>query len=100
MEEAESILRQCPDRTAMQAIGYKELKMYLEHEIDKDEAVRLIKRNTRRYAKRQFTWFKKEEDIIWIDMTGIFDSVRVFHSIKEALMRVHPEVFQCNIAGR
>lgn len=98
MEEAESILRQCPDRTALQAIGYKELKMYLEREIDKAEAVRLIKRNTRRYAKRQFTWFKKEEDIIWIDVTGIFDSLMVFHSIKDTLMRLHPEVFQCNTA--
>ena len=99
MEEAEAILRKCPDRTAMQAIGYKELKMYLEHEIDKEEAIRLIKRNTRRYAKRQFTWFKKEEDIIWIDVTGVFDSLMVFHSIKDTLMRSHPEVFQCNIAG-
>jgi tRNA dimethylallyltransferase len=96
MEEAESILRQCPDRTALQAIGYKELKMYLDHDIDKDEAVRLIKRNTRRYAKRQFTWFKKEDDIIWIDVTGIFESRSVFNSIKDTLMRVHPEVFQYN----
>jgi len=98
MEEAERILRQCPDRTAMQAIGYKELKMYLDYEIDRDEAVRLIKRNTRRYAKRQFTWFKKEEDIIWIDVTGIFDSMMVFHSIKDTLMRVHREVFPGNTA--
>jgi len=96
MEEAESILMQCPDRTALQAIGYKELKMYLDHEIDKDEAVRLIKRNTRRYAKRQYTWFKKEDDIIWIDVTGIFDNRRVFHSIKDTLMRVRPGVFFCN----
>ena len=100
MGEAERVLSQCPERTAMQAIGYKELKMYLDREIEKDEAIRLIKRNTRRYAKRQFTWFKKEEDIIWIDVTGIFDSVTVFHSIKAVLMRVHPEVFQCNTAGR
>jgi len=100
MEEAERLLRQCLDRTAMQAIGYKELKMYLDHEIDEDEAIRLIKRNTRRYAKRQFAWFKKEEDIVWIDVTGIFDSGMVFHSIKDTLMRIHPEVFQLNIAGR
>ena len=100
MEEAERVLRQCPERTAMQAIGYKELKMYLDHEIDEDEAIRLIKRNTRRYAKRQFAWFKKEEEIVWIDVTGIFDSGMVFHSIKDTLMRIHPEVFQLNIAGR
>jgi len=99
MEEAERVLRQRPDRTAMQAIGYKELKMHLDHEIDKNETIRLIKRNTRRYAKRQFTWFNKEEDIIWLDVTGVFDSVMLFHLIKDTLMRVHPEVFPCNIAG-
>ncbi len=99
LEEAERVLRQCPDRTAMQAIGYKELNMYLDHEIGRDEAVSLIKRNSRRYAKRQFTWFKKEEDIIWIDVTGIFDSTKVFNSIKDTLMRAHPEVFPCNMAG-
>ena len=93
LEEAQRILRQCPDRTAMQAIGYKELKMHLDNKIDKDEAVRLIKRNSRRYAKRQFTWFKKEKDIIWLDVTGIYDSRRVFNSIKDTLMRVHPDVF-------
>lgn len=100
MEEAEKVLRQCPDRTALQAIGYKELGMYLGHVIDKAEAVRLIKRNTRRYAKRQFTWFKKEEGIIWIDVTGLFDSKEVFNSIRDTLVRSHPEVFPCNMAGR
>ena len=84
----------------MQAIGYKELAMYLNKEIDKDEAIRLIRRNTRRYAKRQFTWFKKEEDIIWVDVTGIFDSTGVFHSVRGALLRVCPEIFSCNRGKR
>ena len=96
MEEAETILGKSPGRTAMQAIGYKELAMYMNNEIDKDEAVRLIRRNTRRYAKRQFTWFKKEEDIIWVDVTGIFDSTGVFHSVKDALLQACPEIFSCN----
>jgi tRNA dimethylallyltransferase len=100
MEEAESILSKCPDRTAMQAIGYKELAMYLSKETDKDEAVRLIKRNTRRYAKRQVTWFKKEEAIIWIDVTGVFDRAGVFHFIKDTLMRIHPWIFSCNTAKK
>ena len=100
MEEAETILGKCPDRTAMQAIGYKELAMYLNKEIDKDEAIRLIRRNTRRYAKRQFTWFKKEEDIIWVDVTGIFDSAGVFHSVRGALLRVCPEIFSSNKGRR
>jgi tRNA dimethylallyltransferase len=100
MEEAEAVFSKRPDRTAMQAIGYKELAMHLNKEIDKDETVRLIKRNTRRYAKRQFTWFKKEEDITWVDVTGISESMMVFHLIKDTLMRVHPEVFQGNMAGK
>ncbi|RPI37799.1 MAG: tRNA (adenosine(37)-N6)-dimethylallyltransferase MiaA [Nitrospiraceae bacterium] len=93
LEETETLLRKCPDRTAMQAIGYKELAMYLNKEIDRDEAVRLIKRNSRRYAKRQFTWFRKEEDIIWVDVTGIFGSNGVFAAIKDLLVRSSPDIF-------
>jgi len=50
-----------------------------------DEAVRLVKRNTRRYAKRQFTWFKKEEGIKWIEVTGVYKSGEVFRKIMNAL---------------
>ena len=92
LEEAETLLGKCPDRTAMQAIGYKELAMYLNKEIDKDEAVRLIKRNSRRYAKRQFTWFRKEGNIIWVDVTGIFGSNSVFYAIKDMLVRSSPDI--------
>lgn len=59
---------------SMQAIGYKEIAMYLQGGISRDEAVRLIKRGSKRYAKRQFTWFRKEEGISWVDITGISDS--------------------------
>jgi len=100
LEEAKTILEKSPDRTAMQAIGYKELAKYLNKEIDRDEAVRLIRRNTRRYAKRQYTWFKKEEDIIWVDVTGIFESEGVFHSARSALLRVCPEIFPGNKCKR
>lgn len=100
LQETETLLGKCPGRTAMQAIGYKELAGYLSKETDKDEAIRLIKRNTRRYAKRQDTWFKKEEDIIWIDVTGIFDSGEIFHAIKDTLVQVQPEIFSCNTSGR
>ena len=41
--------------------------MFLKQEIDFKEAVRLLKRDTRRYAKRQFTWFNKEKDLIWLE---------------------------------
>jgi len=100
MEEAKAVLGKTPDRTAMQAIGYKELALHLNKEIDKDEATRLIRRNTRRYAKRQLTWFKKEEDIIWVDVTGIFSGTGIFHSARSVLLQVCPEIFSCNRSRR
>ncbi len=71
--------------SCMQAIGYKEIAMYLNGEIPFEEAIRLIKRNTKRYAKRQFTWFKKEEDIHWIDIIGIQDVNEILKHIRQIL---------------
>jgi tRNA dimethylallyltransferase len=85
IEEVKNILTMDPDKTSMQAIGYKEIALYLKNEISLDEAIALIKRGTRRYAKRQFTWFRKEEDIHWIDLTGIYDSHEYFGRINEIL---------------
>lgn len=59
------------DSTAMQGLGYKELYAYLEGEYPLDEAVRIIKRDTRHFAKRQLTWFKRERDVIWTDKSVI-----------------------------
>ncbi len=53
--------------TAMQGLGYKETKEYLENKITKEEMIEKIKMETRRYAKRQLTWFKKNKDTIWLD---------------------------------
>ena len=50
---------------ALNTVGYKEWFRYFQNEISYDEAIRLIKRNTRRYAKRQITWFAKEKDLQW-----------------------------------
>ena len=55
---------------SMKGIGYKEVFGYLKGEYDKEEAVRLIKRNTRRYAKRQLTWLRRYEELEWIDLTA------------------------------
>lgn len=55
------------DSTAMQGLGYKELYAYLEGECPLEEAVRIIKRDTRHFAKRQITWFKRERDVIWLN---------------------------------
>lgn len=56
-----------PDMVSMKGLGYAELLHYLDGEYPLPEAVRLIKRNTRHFAKRQITWFKREKEVTWID---------------------------------
>ena len=53
--------------TSMRALGYKEIVSYLKNEISLEKAIYIIKRDTRHFAKRQLTWFRRNEDIIWID---------------------------------
>ena len=55
------------DMVSMQGLGYKELLGYLDGEYDLDQAVYLIKRDTRHFAKRQLTWFRRERDVIWLN---------------------------------
>lgn len=62
------------ESTAMQGLGYKELYAYLDGECTLEEAVRIIKRDTRHFAKRQLTWFKRERDVIWADKSVIGQS--------------------------
>lgn len=56
-----------PELLPLRTFGYKELFSYIGGKIDLGKAIELIKLNTRHYAKRQITWFKKEKDIIWLD---------------------------------
>lgn len=53
---------------SFQSIGYREFEDYLNNNIDKDTLIRLIQRNTRRFAKRQITWFKHQQPSVWIDI--------------------------------
>lgn len=55
------------DLVSMQGLGYKEILGYLDGEYDLDRAVYLIKRDTRHFAKRQLTWFRRERDVIWLN---------------------------------
>jgi tRNA dimethylallyltransferase len=68
-------------KTSQQAIGYKEIAGYLEGNMSLDEAVRLIKKRSKNYAKRQLTWFRKEPDVTWLDVTGTASPVEVFSAI-------------------
>ena len=67
IKEVENILKKYNKfPTAMQGLGYKEVVEYLDKKITKEEMIEKIKMETRRYAKRQITWFKKIENVKWI----------------------------------
>ena len=55
------------EMTSMQGLGYKEILSFLDGEIPLDEAVRILKRDTRHFAKRQLTWFRRESNVVWVD---------------------------------
>ena len=64
--------------TAMQAIGYKEIIEYIDGKITLEEAIEKIKLESRRYAKRQITWFKKINNIFWLDgLQKLEDNVQI-----------------------
>ena len=74
LEEAKTLLPH-KNLNALQTVGYRELFAYFEGNTDKDFAVSEIKKNTRRFAKRQLTWFRKDEDINWFDFETPFDEI-------------------------
>ena len=61
------------DMTSMQGLGYKEILAYLDGECSLEEAVYLIKRDTRHFAKRQLTWFRREREVIWLQKNEMSD---------------------------
>lgn len=66
LEEAKAFFSLNPSKTAFNAIGYKELKPFLDGDLSFDVCVENLKRETRRYAKRQITWFKRNKNINWV----------------------------------
>jgi tRNA dimethylallyltransferase len=74
-QEAEG-LRPYRHLTALQTVGYQEIFDYLDGKISAEEAIRLIQRNTRRYAKRQLTWFRKDPELIWVNAGDVAEIMR------------------------
>jgi tRNA dimethylallyltransferase len=68
---------------ALQTVGYKELFTFFDGEITKEFAIEEIKKNTRRFAKRQLTWFRKDTDILWFDFEE--DLENIIKSIKAVI---------------
>lgn len=79
IEEVKKLLNKYNEfPTAMQGLGYKEVVAYLEGKMTKEDMIEKIKMETRRYAKRQITWFKKYKDIKWINgLEDINNNIRI-----------------------
>ena len=88
LEEAKQVLGNPSLKTAANAIGYKELRPWLEGSLPLEECLENLKRQTRRYAKRQITWLKRDERIHWLDPSAMdFDSL-----VKEAQKMLQNEL--------
>ena len=73
LEETKQLMEKYDTKlSSMTGIGYRQLIMYIKGETSLEEAIELFKRDTRRYAKRQLTWFRRDERIIWVE--GIEDA--------------------------
>jgi len=70
-------------RVVRHTLGYKEILLHLEDAVAMDDAIALIKRNTRRFAKRQMTWFEREPEVKWIDLAGLEDAEAAARIISE-----------------
>jgi len=66
IEEAK-LLYPFRELNSLQTVGYKELFSFLDGQLSLDESIELLKRNTRRYAKRQLTWFRKDKEVVWFN---------------------------------
>ncbi len=71
VKEAEDMRKELPGLTASASLGYKEIAGYLDKEYSLDDARELLKKNTRRLAKKQMTWFRSDSRIRWIDLDAV-----------------------------
>lgn len=72
---------------SMKGIGYKEIISYLHGAYDLEEAIRLVKRNTRHYAKRQLTWLRRYPDMLWFNLSEYETEEKALSAISEAIRR-------------
>jgi len=88
VDEVKKLLTKKLGMTAYCCIGIREVEGYLKGRYELDEAVRLIKRNTRRLAKRQLTWFGKDKDIVWLDVASDADLAAAARAIARRVAEV------------
>lgn len=87
IEECRSVYESCTLETACQAIGYKELIPYFKAEKPLNECVELIKQETRHYAKRQLTWFRRMEGINWVDPSESSDFENFLRNVQKIVAK-------------
>lgn len=87
IDEARLLYRQGNLSTALQAIGYKELFAYFRGEQTLEDAVEVLKRQTRRYAKRQLTWFRRSKDVHWLERSPDDSDDLILSRAKEIVTR-------------
>ncbi len=87
VDEVRGLLQMGCDRsmTSMQGLGYKEIIDYLSGEITLEEAIYRIKRDTRHFAKRQITWFKREREVIWLNRQDYTDDEAILNAVLNLL---------------
>lgn len=85
INEARALMAGKMSLTASQALGYKEAFGYLAGDYDLEEAKRLVKRNTRHFAKRQLTWFRRDKRIEWMELDENFDTEETARAIWKKL---------------
>ncbi|QSX06508.1 tRNA (adenosine(37)-N6)-dimethylallyltransferase MiaA [Sedimentibacter sp. zth1] len=88
IEEVQELLNKNYDRNlvSLQGIGYKEVIDYLDGKISKEESIEILKTNTRRFAKRQFTWFNGDTNIKWFDLSNLYDIDMQINNIYEYVL--------------
>ena len=93
IEEVKSLLAKGyrEDLPSMQGLGYRQIVEYLKGRCSKEEAVRLIKRDTRRFTKRQFNWFRRDDRIIWLDTDKFSSLSDISNQIVKILTQRIPE---------
>ncbi len=87
VDEVKQLLTEgcAPGMTSMDGIGYKEIISYLQGEYDLNTALELIKKNSRNYAKRQLTWFRREKEVIWLDKSILKSEQELLDKIMDSL---------------
>lgn len=87
LQEVEALVKEGYERTlvSMQGLGYKEFFDYFDGKCTLEETVDIIKRDTRRFAKRQLTWFRREKEVCWMNKQDYPDGDALFHEILKIL---------------